>query len=33
MESLIETIMNTIDCDYDDIVKDCYSMFEDGAAE
>lgn len=29
MSNLIETIMNTLDCDYDEAARDCYPLFYD----
>lgn len=29
MSNLIETIMNTLGCDYDEAAKDCYPLFCD----
>lgn len=27
MGNLIETVMNTLDCDYDEAARDCYPLF------
>lgn len=29
MSNLIETIMNTLGCDYDEAARDCYPLFCD----